>query len=245
LLSSVDEKIVTMKKDQQIIGQSKCADCNDKSCAVSVLENNELEQLAENSSELKISKGEVIMREGELATYIIYLKSGLVKEHVKGLNGKDQIIQLIKSKSYLGLSTMLSSKVSAYSYSALEDLSVCMIDISILRQLMKNNGNFTYEMLLAVCRENQNNSSRHLNKTQKQIYGRCADAMLYFSQVIYEEEKFKLPISHLELAALIGTTRESVTRTLAKFKNDGIIQIEERNIIILNNELLENISKNG
>jgi CRP/FNR family transcriptional regulator len=233
------------KKSQQISRTGKCKDCSDKSCAVSILKNQELDVLAQNSSELEIPKGEIVIREGELTTYVAYLKSGLVKEHLKGLNGKNQIIKLIKSKSYLGLSAGLSSKVSLYTYSALEDLNVCFIDLNILKQLMKDNGHFAYEILLSVSRENITNSFWFVNKNQKQIYGRCADAMLYFSKVIFEKNKFTLPISHCELAALIGTTRESVTRTLSKFKSDGILQIKDRLITIVNNELLENISKNG
>jgi hypothetical protein len=69
--------------------------------------------------------------------------------------------------------------------------------------------------------------------------------LLYFSKILYENDRFTLPVSHYELAALIGTTRESVTRTLSKFKSDGIIQIKERNITILNNELLENNGNSG
>ncbi len=232
-------------KGQQTNGIGKCKDCKDKSCAVSILKNQELDVLSRNSSELKIGKGEIVIREGELTTFVAYLKTGLVKEHLKGLNGKSQIIRLVKAKSYLGLSAGLSSKMSLYTYSALEDLDVCYIDMNILKQLMKDNGSFAYEILLSVSRENIINSFWFVNKNQKQIYGRCADAMLYFSKIIFEKNKFTLPISHLELAALIGTTRESVTRTLSKFKSDGILKIDERNITILNNELLENISKNG
>ena len=104
---------------------------------------------------------------------------------------------------------------------------------------------FSYEILVSVCKENINNYHRCLNKSIKQIYGRFADAILYFSNVIYESSEFELPITQNELAALIGATRESITRMFTKFKNEGIIDVSNRKISILKVELLERISKNG
>lgn len=222
-----------------------CLECKEKSCAVSVLGKPELEILSGNSSEISLKKGELLYKEGALLSNIIYLKSGLVKEFMTGINNKEQIIQIIKSHSYLGLSSMFGTKMSTYSYSALEDSRICYIDSDVFKNLIQSNGVFSYEILVSVCRENINNYHRCLNKSIKQMYGRFADALLYFSNIIYESEEFDLPITQNELAALIGATRESITRMFTKFKNEGIIEVENKRIIISKPELLENISKNG
>jgi len=69
--------------------------------------------------------------------------------------------------------------------------------------------------------------------------------LLYFSNIIYEKDTFELPISQSDLAALISTTRESVTRTFTKFRNEGIIELNGKTITILKRDLLEQISKTG
>jgi CRP-like cAMP-binding protein len=222
-----------------------CINCTDKSCAVAVLSETELKVLAGCSSEIKINRGEVFLREGSLASHVIYLKSGLVKEYVKGPNNKDQIVQLIKQHTYLGLSTMFSSNISMFSYAALEDLHVCYIDAAILKSLIHHNGNFAYEILMTVSNDSRNNYNRYITKSQKQNYGLCADALLYFSKIIYEKNQFTLPVTHTDFAALIGATRESVTRVLSKFRSEGIIDMKEREITILKMDVLESISKNG
>jgi CRP-like cAMP-binding protein len=222
-----------------------CLECKDKSCAVSVLNNTELEILSGNSSEIFLKRGELLYKEGALSSNIIYLKSGLVKEYTTGINNKEQIIQIIKSHSYLGLSSMFGNKMSMYSYSVLEDSRICYIDSEVFKNLIQTNGMFSYEILVSVCKENINNYHRCLNKSIKQMYGRFADAILYFSNVIYESSEFELPITQNELAALIGATRESITRMFTKFKNEGIIDVSNRKISILKVELLERISKNG
>ena len=132
-----------------------------------------------------------------------------------------------------------------YSYSVLEDSRICYIDSEVFKNLIQTNGMFSYEILVSVCKENINNYHRCLNKSIKQMYGRFADALLYFSNVIYESNEFELPITQLELAALIGATRESITRMFTKFKNEGIIELQNRRIVIVKVDLLENISKIG
>ncbi|MBU1010584.1 MAG: Crp/Fnr family transcriptional regulator [Bacteroidetes bacterium] len=228
-----------------VINKYDCVLCKDKSCAVAILTPDELKLLTGNCSEVELKRGDTIFKAGSLTTHIVYLKTGLVKESLIGSNKKEQIIQLIKAHSYLGLSSMLGYKTNHYSYKALEDLRVCYIDSTVFKQLVQSNGKFAFEILVSVSRENLNNYHRCVNKSLKQMYGRFADAMLYFSQVIYESNTFDLPITQNDLAALTATTRESITRTFTKFKNEGIIELNGKTITILKMDLLENISKTG
>ncbi len=227
------------------ISNYSCGLCKDKSCAVAVLSPIELELLTGNCSEVELKKGDILFKAGSLTSHIVYLKSGLVKESLVGINNKEQIVQLIKAHSYLGLSSMLGYKTSYCSYMALENIKVCYIDTNVFKQIAQSNGKFASEILISVCRENLNNYNRCVNKSFKQMYGRLADALLYFSNIIYDNRTFDLPITQNDLAALISTTRESVTRTFTKFRNEGIIELNGKIITILNMDLLEKISKTG
>ena len=84
-----------------------------------------------------------------------------------------------------------------------------------------------------------------MRQSQKKTYGRVADAILYFSQVIYESKEFEVPFTRQELANLIGISRESATRVLTKFHEDGIVSLHDRHIHIANLPLLMQISENG
>jgi CRP-like cAMP-binding protein len=84
-----------------------------------------------------------------------------------------------------------------------------------------------------------------MSQSQKKIYGKVADAIIYFSKIIFEQESFELPFTRQEFADLIGLSRESATRVLAKFKDEGILSIDARQIVILNPDMLLQISKHG
>ncbi|MEI7500560.1 MAG: Crp/Fnr family transcriptional regulator [Bacteroidota bacterium] len=222
-----------------------CRDCKEKSCAAAALKLEEIDLVNENRTETGFKKGDIILHEGSMTSHIIYLKSGLVKEYVKNQNEKEQILQIVKKYSYLGLQSLFGDRINHYSYAALEDIKVCYIDINVFNQLIRKNGNFAYEILVSISRDNLNNFHRFMRQSQKNTYGRVADALLYFQKIIYESWEFEIPFSRQEFADLIGLSRESATRVLTKFKDDGILAINGRRIDILNQDLLLQISKHG
>jgi len=84
-----------------------------------------------------------------------------------------------------------------------------------------------------------------MSQAQKKTYGRVADAILYFSRIIYESPEFEIPFTRQEFGDLIGIARESTARVLAKFKDEGILDLDGRSIRIKKPELLKQISRNG
>jgi len=222
-----------------------CRDCSEKSCAAAILHAKEIEMIRENSRATEFRKGDIMVHAGSMTSHIIYLKSGLVKEYVKGPSDKEQILQIVSKFTYLGLPSLFGDRVNHYSYAALTDVTVCYIDVNIFTQLIRENGNFAYEILISVSRDSLNNFHRFMSQAQKKIYGRVADSILYFSKIIFEQESFELPFTRQEFADLIGLSRESTTRVLTKFKDDGILSIDGRNIGILKPDLLSQISKHG
>jgi len=224
---------------------NKCHDCKDISCAAAILNTHQLDLVSSNSQESLFKKGEVILNEGSLTSHIIYLKTGIAKEYIKGTGDKERILRLVKKHSYLGLPSLFGDRINHYSYSALEDCKVCYIDINVFNGLIRENGNFAYEILVSTSRDSLSNINRFIHRSQKKIFGRVAEAILYFSKIIYETNEFELPFSRQEFADLIDVSRESATRVLLKFNSEGIIKIKDRSITIVNMELLEQISKKG
>lgn len=229
----------------EISNKRHCKDCMAKSCAAAVLTNPELDHVNENSSEADFRKGDIILYAGSMTSHIIYLKSGLVKEYMKVADGKDQILQIVKKYTYLGLPSLFGDRINNYSYAALEDIKVCYIDINVFNRLIRQNGNFAYEILVSVSRDHLNSFNRFMNRAQKKTFGRVADALLYFGKIIYESSEFEIPFTRKEFADLIGISRESATRVLSGFQNDGILEMDNRSFRIADIEALERISKLG
>ena len=222
-----------------------CIDCDNRFCAFTVLNDSEIKLLCNNHAEVRFKKKEIIIKQGALTTNVVYIKSGLVKEHITGPNKKEEILQIVKSPFFLGIHAMFSDRINQYSLTALEDTTVCFINSEILKILLRKNSEFTYQILMHVCKDQINNFQQCVNKIQKCLHGCVADAILYLADKIYESDHFKLSITRNDIAGLIGTSRECVSRALAKFSKEGIIDLNNKTVKILNKSLLQKISEVG
>ena len=222
-----------------------CQNCQDKSCAATLLNDLEINMIFRSRQEKVIRKRTVFSTEGSSFSHIIYLRSGLVKEFRIRPDKQEQILQIIKSHSYLGLTSLFGDNINHYSYEALTDLTLCYIDSSVFIDLAKANGKFAYAILTSVEQDSINNFHRFINLNHKKIYGRVAEILIYFSTVIYASSKLPLPITRSELADMCGTTRESIGRAITTLKEDGILSISGKSITINDMKKLESISKLG
>ena len=201
-------------------------------------------QLSANHLELKLKKGDSIIKQGTYSTNVIFLRTGLAKIHLKGPYS-EQIVKMVKAPTYLGLPTTFGSKINQYSVTAVSDAEVCYIDIDVFENILYGNQDFTREIIQEFCKNELESFRRCANRTQKLIRGNMADALLEFSDNIFKSDTFNLPLSQAELANLVDTSRESVSRVLTEFDKDGVIKVNGKEITIVNKKSLIMISQNG
>lgn len=224
----------------------KCRNCRIKSALVSSLNQAELALLEKGCSQVNFSKGELLFKENGPATYITYIRDGFVKLSKKGLGQKEYILGVYKKGAYIGLHNLnLSHHTNYFSAYALTDTNVCFIDIQSFNRLLQNNGTFASEVISYIFSDEMNYFERLINNVQQQLPGRVANALLYFQQKVYQTNPFSLNLTMAELASLIGSTRESVTRTIKEFHASGIITAKRSCIQVLDEARLEEIKQKG
>jgi CRP/FNR family transcriptional regulator len=221
-----------------------CKFCNLKSNASLKLSNCQLEVLENNCAEARFAAGDNIVKQDSLSTNVVYVKSGLVKIHIKGPI-RERIMKIIKAPTYLCLPSTFGDKINHFSATAIEETTVCFIDVSVFKQFIYENGDFAFQIILDMSKGELQNIHNCLNNAQKQNIGRIADAILFFAKEIYNSNTFILPVSRQEIADLTGVTRESASRILTDFHNEKILEIDSRKVTILNEKLLQQISEKG
>jgi CRP-like cAMP-binding protein len=190
-------------------------------------------------------KGDLLRKQGTPLDSIIYLQEGYVKEYLWHESLPDQVIQLIKPQSYIGLQGLFIDSVSAFSYQAVTDVKVCFIKKTTFSSLIDGNGNFAKEIIISMSKESLSNHKRFLSMNQTQLYGKVSGLLIYLSEEVYENENFEIQLSRSELAQMIGSTRESVTKALIWFHKEGIINLEKNKISILEKSRLADLAKRG
>ncbi len=202
-------------------------------------------KINENSLIVRHKKGEIIFSQDKPKSNLLFLCSGLVKIYKEVQNDKSLILKIVGRGNYIGLISVFYGNRYQFSATALEDCELVYISIPVIREVLVENGLFALQMMQQFSLEGMELLNKLIYFPQKQIPGRMAEVLLFFSSEVYGNDHFTLPLSRQELADLVYSTKESVSRTLTEFKNDKMIDIEDRNITLISIDLLKILSKLG
>lgn len=222
-----------------------CEGCHFRMVVFESLNNDEIKSVCSVKKEHTYNRGEIIIAEGQEINEFIYLKSGLVKIYRTINTDKQQILNIATPMEFVSLLSVFSEKEYKFSISAIEDTTVCMIDLDIVKNLVLSNGRFALGLMEKMSKNTDKIILQNLSLNMRQLRGRIAYILLLFANEIYKTESFDLPVSRKEVAQLIDMTTENVIRILSEFRKDGIIRINGKNIEIINKKLLEQIAEHG
>jgi CRP-like cAMP-binding protein len=222
-----------------------CASCDFRDIVFAYLDDPTIQELCNNKEEQSFRKGEIINHEGEKITDFKYLKSGLVKLYRRSTGGEEQVITITRPFEFVSNMSIFSEERYKYSVSAVEDSVVCVVRLDFIKNLFLQNGGFAMGLLTKISKINDKIINQTLDIRQKNLIGRVAFVLLYFTKDIYNSMVFDLPVSRKEIADYIGMSTANVIRTLSEFKKDGIIKVFGKTIEIVDLSKLEIISKRG
>jgi CRP/FNR family transcriptional regulator len=225
----------------KIINTSTCTRCGYRSWAFNQLDPESLQRIDDHKREVFYEKGEVICREGEEIHSFLYLRKGLVKLLATEKNEKEHIISIGKPLDFIGLLSIFSNKHHIYTITALEDSVVCFVDLELIRDMMRKNGEFALDFLEKSSKVADDVINTRISINTKQLRGRIAYILLFFANRIYKNNEFELPISRKEIAQLIDMSTENVIRILSEFRKDKLIEIEGKFIRILDPDRLQRV----
>lgn len=204
-----------------------------------------IDVLCQNMKERSYQKGEIINLLGDNISEFRYLKKGLVKVFRTTLSGEEQIITITRPFEFVSNISIFTEDKYRYSVSALEDSTVCVVNLSFVKEMFLSNGGFAMGLLTRISRINDKIITQTLDIRSKNLAGRVAYVLLYFSTDIYNSRVFDLPVSRKEIADFISMSTANVIRTLSDFRKDGIIRVFGKTIEIVDVEKLEIISRRG
>ncbi len=210
-----------------------------------LLSEDEVSRMYANSNSVKFKNKEVIIRQGTPVSHIMYIKSGYAKIFKEGRNNNFIILRIEREGNFLGMLSVFGNELHKYSVSSIGDSEVGFVDIQVFKEVLQNNGQYAYKIISALSNYGLFIFDRLMSQSHKQLPGRIADVLLYFSEEIYQSETFSFPFTRKELAELAGTTKESFIRTLTEFKNDKIIKLEGSEVEIISMDNVKMLSRLG
>ena len=198
----------------------------------------QIDQVRQNSRTYKPS--EHIFREGEESTGLYVIKSGSVKLYLTTEDGEEQVLGFYMRGDVIGLDGQegLSRNSSAL---ALETASICKLPLSHLSDRGIGRG---YPRLIAEQMARDHNLVLML--ARKDADGRLAsflcDLSRRFEKSGYSATAFNLSMSRQDIGSYLGLAIETVSRTLTRFQDSGLLQASRRKLEILDFERLKQLA---
>jgi CRP-like cAMP-binding protein/ActR/RegA family two-component response regulator len=206
---------------------------------------NSLDQLREffkKAGEIQaFSKHEVIYRERKNADSIYFVEEGLLKTHRMDEFGKELITGIYKTGEFLGFYSFKNLSSYPETASALENGSLYRLSIKQFQEILSGSHQLTLELAqlqsenLAVLR------SHLLEMAYGSVLKKTTNTILKFVDGAQDNLLEAIKISRSDLASIAGISTESLIRSLSLLKKEKLIDIEGRNIKILNLEELYHI----
>ena len=109
-------------------------------------------------------------------------------------------------------------------------------------QVLKTNHQVTLELIQLLSDNLSVTKDQLLEMAYSSVYKKTATTILKFSEKLNNNHKDPIRISRNDLASVAGIATETLIRTMSYFKKEGIIEIDGRNIKIINLEKLQSMS---
>lgn len=222
-----------------------CEACDYRMLVFESLNSLEINSLCSFKQEKTYKKGDIIVREGDKINEFFYIKTGLVKTYHTLYDGREKIVNIATPMDYISLLSVFSETYHKYSISALDDTTVCCVNLHKIKEIIKSNGEFALSLLERISKNADKIILQNLQLNSKHLRGRIAYIIILFADKIYNKESFVLPLSRKEIAQLIDMTTENVIRIISEFKKDKIIASVNKSIKVLDRKKLEQIAKHG
>ena len=192
----------------------------------------------DEGEESQYKKGEVIYGKGDHSNKLYLILKGVVKTHTMDNNAKELITGLYKADDFLGLTTFDENIRYTETATAVEDTEIVGISKTYLLEILKDNQSVSIALLNLLTDNLSVLKDQLLQMAYSSVRKKTASTILQFLDVLNKKPSLPIRISRADLATTAGIATESLIRTLSDFKKDGLIDIEGRNIHILDPERL-------
>jgi len=203
-----------------------------KTAIFSSLSDSQLNIMASLINEKSYNEGQFIVKDKDIMNSLCLLNTGSVKLTKFAQNGKEQIVHIYHQGEIMGLCTLFTDNLFPANAVALEKSSVYLISKKKLEQIAYKDSTLLLNLVFALSARLAESMTMIESLSLMKIHQRLASFLMYSRCVTENESRIELPYCQQELAKMLGATPESLSRSLTKMKQNGIITMEGRIITI-------------
>jgi len=200
----------------------------------------------ENHKEVHFSKGKIILKSGDKPNYIGFIKSGYVRMYLKNDSGKEITLHFFKPIFWMTSIFAMTGIENKYYFEALTPVTMYSAPIKETTDFLRNDQELKCELMRIVTESFLDSINQLANLLAADSYAKVASMAATLSKRSKEESrlysKIDFGITHKLIAGLTGLTRETVTLQMLKLEKEGLIDNQNRKVIVLDQKGLAQAS---
>ena len=204
----------------------------------------ELRRIMQLAKIAHFRKGQAIFSKADLGNQLFIVAAGRVKIHIISPGRKQKTLAYLAKGDFFGEMSLLDGKVRSASATAADDSRLLVISKNDFKKLIAQDPHFAFVIMRTLAQRLRKADEEVENLLFKNLLGRLAKVLLDLTAHARPADggaTVPLTLTHQELADLVGTSREPLTRALGLLKRRGLVEYGGGRIQVVNIEKLRQI----
>jgi CRP-like cAMP-binding protein len=206
-----------------------------------------LSALTEQLQPVDFPPGHTVFAEGEPGDRLYIIISGKVKIGRRSPGGRDNLLTIMGPSDMFGELSIFDPGPCTSSATTITEMRAVSMDRDALREWITDRPEIVGQLLRMLARRLRRTNNDLVDLIFTDVPGRVAKQLLHLAQCFGTQEGDALRVTHdltqEEIAQLVGTSRETVNKSLADFAHRGWIRLEGKSVLILDSERLKRRGK--
>jgi CRP/FNR family transcriptional regulator len=209
------------------------------------LSEEDLEEIQRIATERTYQRHQIIFSDGEEGRGFFLIAAGSVKVFKMSPDGKEQILHILGPGEPLGQVAVFAGASFPANAQAISPSRLLFLPRRDFVALIEKRPSLALNMLAILSNRLREFTLQIENISLKEVPARLASYLLYLSEERKGADQLRLTISKAQLASIIGTIPETLSRILGRMSSLGLIQVKGREIWLLDRERLSELAEQG
>jgi CRP/FNR family transcriptional regulator len=209
------------------------------------LSEDQVKQIGRIAVEKNYIKGKIIFIEGDEGNGFYIVVKGRAKVFKVSPEGKEHILHIVGPGETFGQVAVYAGRSFPASAEAITKIHLIFIPRTAFVELIADNPSLAMSMLAVLSLRLREFTVQIENLSLKEVPGRLASYLVYLADEQKTGDHISLPISKGQLASLLGTIPETLSRIFTKMGNLNLIKVSGREIKLLDRQGIDDLSTHG
>lgn len=186
---------------------------------------------------------DIIFAPGDPDDQLYFLLKGTIRLYKLYGAYKEATTALLKDGGIFGKLSLVEGRWQDVFAEAVTDVQIAGVQKASLERAIKSNPDFALRLFSSLSERLRQSDEVIESLLHREVSTRLATLLLNLSDRLGEEGEsgvtLGIRLTHQDLASMIASTREAVSKVMSEFQRDGYIEVCSRRIVITNREMLE------